>query len=182
MKKQLVLAVVGLGLALAALPSSAEVLVTGFGGKAFGGALDQSRTTYGVGLAFMGGGALGFEAEYGRIDDFLGDGTSLDTNKVESLNANLMLAAPTGVVRLYGTAGVGLLRSKVADRTSFLDIQDDSVGYNLGGGLLINAGQHFALRGDIRYFKTFGNVDFGTTTDLGKLDYWRGVGGLVLLF
>ena len=167
-----------------ALPARAEVLLTPFYGKAFGGSTDSSRTSYGGALGFLGGGVFGFEGEFSYVKDFAGDISSdaLASNKVQSLSANLMVAVPAKQVRIYGTGGVSLLRPDLKTREGFVVVNDDKVGYNVGGGIILFFSDHLGLRGDIRYFRTFGDLEAGELVSLGKLDYWRGVGGLTLKF
>ena len=167
-----------------AAPARAEVILTPFYGAAFGGSTDSSRTSYGGALGFLGGGVFGFEGEFSYIKDFAGDAPSgaLESNKVQSLSANLMVAVPSGQVRVYGTAGVSLLRPDLKVRDGFVVVNEDKFGYNLGGGLMIFFSDHVGLRGDIRYFRAFGDLAGGEQISLGTLDYWRGVGGLTLKF
>jgi hypothetical protein len=168
----------------AALPARAEVMLTPFYGKAFSGTLDSSRTTYGGAVGFLGGGVFGFEGEFSYVKDFSGEvpADTLASNNVQSLSGNLLVAVPAGQVRLYGAAGVSLLRPDLKTRQGFVVINDDKVGYNVGGGLILYFSSHVGLRGDLRFFQTFGNLEGGNAIDLGKLDYWRGVGGLTIKF
>ena len=171
----------------AAVPARAEVMLTPFYGKVFGGSFggstDSSRTTYGGALGFLGGGVFGFEGEFSYVKDFSTESAdTLASNNVQSLSGNLLVAIPAGQVRVYGTAGVSLLRPDLKTREGFVVVNQDKVGYNVGGGLIVYLSDHFGLRGDLRYFRTFGNLEAGNAIDLGKLDYWRGVGGLTLKF
>lgn len=168
----------------AALPARAEVMLTPFYGKAFSGTLDSSRTTYGGAVGFLGGGVFGFEGEFSYVKDFSGDVSSdaLASNNVQSLSGNLLVAVPAGQVRLYGAGGVSLLRPDLKTREGFVVVNDDKVGFNVGGGLILYLGGHVGLRGDLRYFRSFGNLETGNAIDLGTLDYWRGVGGLTFKF
>src|SRR5688500_17045102 len=60
--------------ALAAAPAvHADTMLSGHAGKAFAGDLDDSRTTYGGALTFMGDGAFGFEIEGAYTPEFFGD-------------------------------------------------------------------------------------------------------------
>lgn len=168
----------------AALPARAEVMLTPFYGAAFGGSTDASRTTYGGAVGFLGGGVFGFEGEFSYVKDFSSNVSSdvLASNNVEALSGNLLVAIPAGHLRLYGTAGVSLLRPDLKTRDGFVVVNDDKVGYNVGGGVILYFSGHFGLRGDFRFFQAFGNLESGTAIDLGKLDYWRGVGGLTIKF
>ena len=49
---------------------------------------------------------------------------------------------------------------------------------------MIFFGAHVGIRGDIRYFRTFGDVDFGPieVEDSEAVDYTRGSLGLVFRF
>lgn len=163
----------------------AEVLLTPFLGEVFGGSTDTSHTTYGGAVGFLAGGLLGFEAEFGYVKDYFGTGATsaaLQSNKLQSLSANFMIAVPSGSFRPYGTAGLSLLRPELTGRTEFVDIKEDKGGYNIGGGLLLGLGDHAALRGDLRYFRAFGDLEAGAALNPGTLDYWRGVGGLTFRF
>lgn len=168
----------------AALPARAEVMLTPFYGRAFSGTLDSSRTTYGGAVGFLGGGVFGFEGEFSYVKDFSGDvpESTLASNKVQSLSGNLLVAIPASQVRIYGTGGVSLLRPDLKTREGFVVINEDKVGFNVGGGLILYLGGHVGLRGDLRYFRAFGNLEAGNAIDLGTLDYWRGVGGLTFKF
>jgi hypothetical protein len=163
----------------------AEVILTPFLGAVFGGSTDASHTTYGGAAGFLAGGLFGVEAEFGYVKDYFGTGAvpaALESNRLQSLSVNLILAVPSGGFRPYGTAGISLLRPELTGRTGFVDLKEDKGGYNLGGGLLLGLGDHAALRGDLRYFRAFGNLEAGAAVNLGTLDYWRGVGGLTFRF
>jgi hypothetical protein len=179
-----VIATVAGVLLVTAVPARAEVILTPFYGKAFGGSTDSSRTSYGGALGFLGGGVFGFEGEFAYVKDFAGDAPAdtLASNKVQSLSANFLIAMPAGQVRVYGTGGASLLRPDLKTREGFLVVNEDKVGYNLGGGIMVFFSGHVGLRGDIRYFRTFGDLQTGEQISIGKLDYWRGYGGLTLKF
>jgi opacity protein-like surface antigen len=178
----LVALVVGL---VSASPARSEVLLTPFAGKAFSGSLDSNRTTYGAGIAFLGGGVFGFEGEFSYVKDFFGAldvPQAVDSNRVQSLSFDLMAALPTGSTRLYGSGGVSLLRPALTSRTGFVVVDEDKLGFNVGGGLMVFLSERVGLRGDLRYFRTFGALQSGDQVTLGKLDYWRGTGGLTFKF
>ena len=159
-------------------------MLTPFYGAAFSGTLDSSRTTYGGAVGFLGGGVFGFEGEFSYVKDFSGLVSSdlLESNNVQALSGNLLVAIPAGQVRLYGTGGFSLLRPDLKTRDGFVVVNDDKAGFNVGGGLILYLGGHVGLRGDLRYFRAFGAFETGTAIDLGTLNYWRGVGGLTFKF
>ena len=173
-------------LALGAASARAETLLTGFGGVAFGGVTDQSRGTYGGSLGFLGAGVFGFEIEAATTPEFFGNASSnvFTDNNVLTLMGNLMLAAPAGPVRIYGTAGAGLMKTRLEDPDRLFSIDSNDFGINVGGGLIVYLSNHVGLRGDVRYFRDLQDADPDGhfDIDLGKVDYWRAVAGLTIKF
>jgi hypothetical protein len=180
------LTIVAVLLLLGAGSARAEVLVTGFGGVAFGGATNESRGTYGGALGFLGAGVVGFEIEGATTPDFFGSagGGVFTENNVLTLMGNILLAAPAGPVRIYGAAGVGLLKTRLEDPDRLFSIDSNDLGINVGGGLIVYLGDHVGLRGDVRYFRDLQDADPDGEfdVDFGNVDYWRGVAGITLKF
>src|SRR5262245_30799434 len=171
-------------LVLAAGSARADVLLTGFGGAAFGGVTDRSRGTYGGALAFLGG-LFGFEFEFATVPDAFGPGGEgvFTQNDIVTLMGSFMLASP-GPVRLYGAGGAGIMKTRLADPNRFFDVDSNDFGINVGGGIIGYVGEHFGLRGDVRFFRDLQDPtpDNGFDIDLGNVDYWRVVGGLTIKF
>ncbi len=163
-----------------------ETLVTGFGGVALGGATDRNRGTYGVSLGFLGHGVLGFEVEFATTPEFFGNGREdvFTDNNVVTLMGSFLVALPAGPVRIYGAAGAGLFKTRLADPDRLLNLDSNDFGVNVGGGVLVSPSAHFALRADVRYFRDLKDADPDGQFDLnlGNVDYWRVVGGLTLKF
>jgi len=168
-----------------AAPLRAEVLLTPYYGTAFGGTTSQNSHTYGGAVGFLAAGWLGAEGEYGYVQDFFGPsdtGAGLTQNMVQSISASLVLAVPLHVFRPYGAVGLSVIGADVASQPGLAALQDTAAGFNAGGGLFIWLGKHVGLRGDARYFRTFGEIGTGSPLGLEKLDFWRGIGGLTLRF
>jgi hypothetical protein len=175
---------------LGATTARAEVILTPFAGAAFGGVTERSRATYGVALGFLGNGVIGFEAEFATTPEFFGDSAHsgvFTKNDVVTLMGSVLLAVPAGPVRLYGAAGAGLMKSRLEAPDLLSDVNSTDFGINVGGGLIGYVGSHVGLRADIRYFRDLSDlnpsgdiVDFNLA--LGKVDYWRAVGGLTFKF
>lgn len=175
---------------LGATSARAEVMLTPFAGAAFGGVTERTRPTYGLALGFLGKGVIGFEAEFATTPEFFGDSSTSDLftkNDVVTLMGSVLLAVPAGPVRLYGAAGAGLMKTRIEAADVFFDVNSSDFGINVGGGLIGYIGSHVGLRADIRYFRDlsdltpsddFDDIDLG----LGKVDYWRAVGGLTFKF
>ena len=175
---------------LGATTARAEVMLTPFAGAAFSGSTDRTRPTYGLALGFLGKGVIGFEAEFATTPEFFGDSATSDLftkNDVVTLMGSLLLAVPAGPVRLYGAAGAGLMKSRIQASDVFFDVDSSDFGINVGGGLIGYFSSHVGLRADIRYFRDLSDVtpnsDFPELDlNLGKVSYWRAVGGLTFKF
>jgi opacity protein-like surface antigen len=163
-----------------------ETLLTGFGGVSFGGVTDRTRGTFGGSLGFLGGGVLGIEFEFATVPEFFGSGAEdvFTDNNVVTLMGSLLLAAPAGPVRVYGAGGAGIMKTRLADPDRFFDIDSNDFGINVGGGLIGYVSDHVGLRADVRYFRDLQDPvpDNEFDIELGRVDYWRAVGGLTLKF
>lgn len=175
---------------LGATTARAEVMLTPFAGAAFAGSTDRTRATYGLALGFLGKGVIGFEAEFATTPEFFGDSTASDLftkNDVVTLMGSVLLAIPAGPVRLYGAAGAGLMKTRIEAANVFFDVNSSDFGVNVGGGVIGYVGSHVGLRADVRYFRDLSDLtpsgdlpEFDLA--LGKVSYWRAVGGLTFKF
>ena len=60
---------------------------------------------------------------------------------------------------------------------------NNNAGWDLGGGLIVLLGSHLGVRGDIRYFHAFQDLNvLGFPIGDTKLDFGRASGALVLKF
>ena len=81
--------------------------------------------TYGGSLAYLGGGIVGFEVDFGYSPNFF-EGDSNDSlnlvgdGNVTTLMGNLMIAGPKAAVRPYWCGGVGLIKTQRGQRRSVL--------------------------------------------------------------
>jgi len=173
--------------ALAAAPAvHADTMLSAHAGKAFGGDLNDSRTTYGGALTFMGDGAFGFEIEGAHTPDFFGDSDDfLGNNNLSSLMGSILLGTGFGESgRVYASVGGGLLKSQVTDVDEFFDVSRNDFGASGGLGAMGFFGKNLGLRGDIRYFRNLGDPepDNEFDIDFGDFSFWRGTAGIVLKF
>jgi Outer membrane protein beta-barrel domain len=184
----------------AAVPAaaSADWLFTPFIGTTFGGSADiggqggalgndfDRRVTYGASL--MSGGAVGFELDFGYSPNFFNttsDGlAAFSDSNVTTLMANLKLGASGGAVQPYVVGGVGLIRSRVDDITSFItDNTTNDFGFDVGGGINAFFNRTVGIRGDVRFFRSFQDVDpNGVDLKLGSFKFWRGTAGVTFRF
>jgi opacity protein-like surface antigen len=129
------------------------------------------------------GAVLGAELEFAYANDFFGDIPGVSSS-VLTLMGNVMLSPRFGPVQPYGLVGLGLVKTQVdftAD--SLLDSDNNHFGWDIGGGLIVFFGQHFGVRGDIRYFHAFQDFDvLGIALGTTKLDFGRAAAGVVFRF
>jgi opacity protein-like surface antigen len=192
MKRVIVALASVLSLALLPARAAADVLLTPFAGVTF---FDEVRKgNFGASIAF--GGIIG--AEFDISQTRLG---SFEQTPVVDLRANattimgnLMVRLPTGPVQPYVSGGVGVIRV-TGDLTApfvgtIVSASAQDLGTNVGGGLYLFPAPNFGIRGDVRYFRTIGDLSLSDFTDIGgindlplpRLDFWRITGGVTLKF
>ena len=182
---------------LAPVPARADILFIPFFGVNFGGdsgkefsdAFDSKQFNWGASLAFMGGGIFGFEGDFGFSPDFYGK-TEIGGSNAFTATGNLIIGIPFGGqkgfgVRPYGLVGAGLLTSKSDFGAGVAEIDENNVTWSAGGGVLIFFGTRAGIRGDVRYFRTFDDLEIlglPIAQSPGKVDFTRGSLGFVLRF
>jgi opacity protein-like surface antigen len=175
-----------------AAPARADNYVGAFLGYNFGGDsgcpeitnCEDKNLNWGLTAGSLGG-LFGFELEFAHIPDFFGDSPTTSSSVI-TLMGNFMLAPRFGPVQPYGTVGLGLIKThaELTSASGLLDEDNNNFGYNTGGGLIITFGQHFGVRGDIRYFHAFDALEI-LGLNLGgdtKIDYGRFSGGVIVKF
>jgi len=173
-----------------ARPASAEGFISPFIGYNFGGdsgcpeisnCEDKTRN---LGIAFGSiGRVVGGEFEFSFIDNFFGEVPG-QSSHVLTFMGNFMLAPRLGAVQPYGLVGLGLIKSH-AEVTlgGLLETDNNHFGWDIGGGIIGYLGDHVGLRGDIRYFHAFEDLEvLGIPLGDTKLDFGRISGGVVFKF
>ncbi len=177
-------------------PARADWIFTPFVGGNFGGDAKnadfdfKTNANYGASFGYMGAGVIGFEVDFGYSPNFFEDpNTNAFDANVTSLMANLIIGVPVGGqtgpgIRPYVSGGAGLLKTRVDDVDNFFDINENAFGINAGGGVMGFFSDHVGVRGDIRYFRAFKDIETGDGVDLrlGGFDFWRGSVGVAFRF
>ena len=192
-----VIAAALVAITLAPVPARADVLFTPFFGVNFGGdsgkefseAFDTSQYNWGASIAFMGAGVFGFEGDFGFSPDFYGK-TEIGGSNAFTATGNLILGIPFGGqqgfgVRPYGLVGAGLLSSKSDFGAGVAEIDENNMTWSAGGGVLLFFGTKAGIRFDVRYFRTFDDLEIlglPIAQSPGKVDFTRGSLGFVLRF
>lgn len=181
-----------LALTLSTTTARADWLFTPNIGAGFGGSADTGEhLTYGASIGWMGAGVFGWEADFSYTPEFFeGDNDDVDffntgDSNVTTIMGNVLIGAPIGGqtgpgVRPYFVGGAGLLQSRVEDADELFEIDNNDFGINVGGGVMGFMTDNVGFRGDIRYFRAFGedegNDEFDL--DLSDFDFWRGTVGV----
>lgn len=175
-------------LVLMASPARAQGFIAPFIGFNFGGdssncaslsTCEEKRLNWGASLGTVNG-VLGFEEEIGYASQFFGKTPGGD-NAMLTLMSNLMVVIPAGPIQPYGIIGLGLMRSHAQFNTSSLSLSNNSLGWDIGGGLNIFLAHSIGVRGDIRRLKTLQDVTLGVFGN-DKVEFWRASAGLVFRF
>src|SRR4029453_19090406 len=132
LRKVVIAAAVVLSVSAAAPPkSSADWLFTPFLGSTFVGNADiadvsgstfsnefEQKINYGASLAWMGGGVVGFEFDFGYSPNFFAVSSSdpgfdlVGDGNVTTAMGNIVIGAPLGGFRPYASGGLGLIASR----------------------------------------------------------------------
>ncbi len=152
MRTFLIALAVPLAMGAAAAPAAAQTSFVGSLGRAFGGDVQSSGTSWGLALGGSGAHSIGSELELSK-NPHLATAGGQDLN-VYTLMASLLVSAPIPVVRPYGAFGYGFIRQRSdASSGGLLDVSNNDVGYNAGGGVTIRLGRSAGIRADLRHFK-----------------------------
>lgn len=155
----------------------------------------EHRIDYGVSLAQMGKGAIGWELDFGYSPNFFETGTNntgfqfTNDSNVTTLTGNVIVGIPIGghggSVRPYAVGGVGLIRTNVQDAAGFFDVTTkNDFGFDVGAGAMGFVSQNVGIRGDVRYFRGFrgSNIDTLTGLALSDFNFWRASVGVSFKF
>ncbi len=177
--------------AMAPVPSAyAQGFISPLIGFNFGGdsgcpeitGCEDKRLNAGVSLGTLGS-VFGFEEEFAYASNFFGETPGVSSS-VLTVMTNVLFAPDIGPIRPYVVAGVGLIKTEIElTPESLLTSNNNHFGWDLGGGVMVFFGEHVGVRGDIRYFHAFQDLDLlGFTLGDTKLDFGRAAGALVLKF
>jgi opacity protein-like surface antigen len=168
----------------------AQGFVSPFIGYDFGGdsgcpqitGCEDKKLNLGVSVGNLGS-VVGAELEFAYAKNFFGDIPGVSSS-VLTLMGNVMLSPRFGIVQPYGLAGLGLIKTHVEfSTTSLLNSDNNHFGWDLGGGLIVYLGGHIGVRGDIRYFHAFQDLEIlGISLGRTKLDFGRAAAGVVFRF
>lgn len=150
----------------------------------------KSKAGFGVALGAVGG-IIGGETEIAYYPEVLDNtANALSKNKVITFSGNTLIGPNIGPVKVYGAIGVGSLYLNVESLSSIVVPNPTSISnyyftLNYGGGVMGFFNSHLGVRGDLRYYRSFGFklTDLeDSRLGIDKFDFWRANFGLVVKF
>ena len=95
-----------------------------------------------------------------------------------------MIVPNLGPVRPYVLGGIGLIKTHVElTPDSIINGDNNHFGWDAGGGLMIFFGDHVGVRGDLRFYHAFDDLELlGVELGTEKLDFGRVAGAVVFKF
>jgi hypothetical protein len=149
------------------------------------GGEDSSHVIFGGSVGWLSAGVLGFEGDFAYAPGFFEPRNPLDilSSKLLTLSGNVIVAVPLSVsaysLRPYAIGGVGMIHSGV---TYLLQapVDDNSPGFNVGGGAIGFLTRRTGVRFELRHFRTFEREpsDFGDVAP--RVGFWRFTVGVVI--
>ena len=115
--------------------------------------------------------------------NFFGSTEAGADSNVLTVMSNFMIAPKIGPVRPYGLFGVGLMKAHVdLNPIAIVSFTNNTFAWDAGAGLMVMFGQHVGIRGDIRHFASFQDLNLlGLSLGGGtKLSFGRASAALVL--
>lgn len=170
-------------------PSSAQGFISPFIGYDFGGdsgcptltGCEDKHVDWGVSIGSLGP-ILGGEFDFAYYPDFFGEIPGVSSNVLTAMG-NLLFGPRIGPAQPYGLVGVGLIKTRTElSGTSLLESSNNHLGWDIGGGLIVG-GRRFGVRGDIRHFHAFQDLEIlGIPIAEEKVDFGRASAGVVFKF
>lgn len=146
-------------------------LLTGHIGGVSQGDVRDWTFTPAVSLAVLDDHGLGAEIDVSYSGDY--DTAQFADSSITTVMINFVGMYPTGPLRPYVTAGGGLAWVRVAYAADSSAIRETDLTWNVGGGLVYMLNDALAFRGDVRYYRNFGQDSAIPLGENGDLDFLR---------
>ena len=146
------------------------------------------RWTIGGTVTLIGRGPLGVEGTVLVVPRFFEAGNSgaVTSSRAYAMMGNVVLAAPQGWneygLRPYVSGGLGLIHATQRTTASVFSLNQNLLGYNVGGGATGFISDHTGLRFDLRYYSSLSRTEDTVALGPVRLRYWTGTIGVVLKY
>ena len=142
---------------------------------------EEKKRNIGVSIGSLRN-VFGSELEIAYAKNFFG-GVPDMSSSVRTVMGNMLLAPQFGPVRPYALIGLGQIKARAEFLPTAQESTDNHFGWNVGGGLMIFPSRHVGVRGEIRYFHAFQDLELpGISLADRKLDFGRAAAGVVFRF
>jgi opacity protein-like surface antigen len=148
------------------------------------GTASRSHLVFGVSLTGLSSGFFGLEVEATVVPAVFTGHQLVDSSRVLTGSASLVVAVPRSVwrVRPYAAIGVSLVQSTSSDAANLLPISSTQPGFLLGGGVWVPVAKRVALRGDVRFLRTTAGNDSAFAVHGAFIEMGRVTGGVAVIF
>lgn len=165
-----------------------------FGGSSslFGdleGGANESSTTLGGSLMWLGRGVVGIEGDFGYVPGFFerGDREIAESGSyVTSFAGSVVLALPLSItresLRPYVVAGLGVMHGEAHEVLGVVTINSTMPALVVGGGAMGFLTTNVGVRFDLRHLRSLGQGDELVVMEGPRIRFWRGSIGLVLRY
>jgi hypothetical protein len=139
---------------------------------------------FGASLTGLSSGLFGLEVEATVVPSVFTGHQLVDSSRVLTASASLVVAVPHGVwrIRPFAVLGVGLVRSTSSDAANLLPISSTLPGFHLGGGVWVPVAKRVALRGEARFLRTTTGDDSAFAVHGAFIEMGRITGGVAVIF
>jgi hypothetical protein len=155
-----------------------------------GAELEESskNVIFGGSASWLTAGILGIEGEFAYAPSFFeveNPLSDIQSSKLFTLSGSVIVAVPLSVseysLRPYAIGGVGLIHSGIS-YDLLTPVDDNSLGFNLGGGAIGFFSRRTGVRFELRHFRTFEREarEFGDIAS--RVSFWRFTVGAVVRY
>jgi hypothetical protein len=148
----------------------------------------SKHVIFGGSASWLSAGILGVEGEFAYSPSFFKverAGSDIQGSHLFTLSGDVIVAVPLRVseysLRPYAIGGVGLIHSSIT-YDLLAPVDDNSLGFNVGGGAIGFFSRRTGVRFELRHFRTFEREpsEFG---DVGaRVSFWRFTVGAVIRY
>ena len=150
------------------------------------GAASKRKPAVGIAAGWWSDRWFGVEGELTLLPAFFeSDGGLVVSSRVIAANGNVLLSPwRSGRFQPYATLGAGVLSVQISDVADVFRIDTNLPAINAGAGVIASAGARFAVRGDVRYFRSRFDELPAAAPALGArfLHHWRISAGIVVRY
>jgi opacity protein-like surface antigen len=116
-------------------------------------ATEKKKLSIAVGGGRFIGSRFGVEGEVAWLPGFFnGDGGLVHSSRVVTTSGNVLVQAPIGKLRPYGTIGAGGIFVRTEDVADVFTLSSALKALNAGGGVMAPLVKNWTFRADVRYF------------------------------